>query len=169
MRSRCMGGLRRGWRRSWARLKPPIHLERIAPIAHPRPRFHHAAHAVLGQGIELEEQLRVPLHGFEVTDSTPVIHLLHERIPDSRHQLRPPLVLPMLKLDRSWHLESIEELTTDLSLGDIEPGQVHLNHSRHEREGGPLYDEMVPPNSLLEHGQGLGERVAGPRRRYVGP
>src|SRR2546425_12413450 len=54
----------------------------------------------LGQGIELEEQLRVPLHGFEVTDSTPVIHLLHERIPDSRHQLRAPLVLPVLKLDR---------------------------------------------------------------------
>src|SRR5438034_10831717 len=110
------------------RLKSPVHLERIAPIAHPRPRFHHAAHAVLGQGVELEEQLRVPLHGFEVADATPVIHLLHEGIPDTRHQLRPPLVLPMLKLDRSWHLESIEELTTDLSLGDIEPGQVHLNH-----------------------------------------
>ena len=68
----------------------------------------------------------VPLHGFEVTDSTPVIHLLHERIPDSRHQLRPPLVLPLLKLDRSWHLESIEELTPDLSLGGIEPGQANL-------------------------------------------
>ncbi len=131
------------------RLKPPVHLERIAPIAHPRPRFHHASHAVLGQGIELEQQLRVPLHGFEVADAAPVIHLLHEGIPDSRHQLRPPLVLPLLKLDRSRHLESIKELTTDPSLGGIEPGQVHLNRSRHEREGGPLYDEMVPPNSLL--------------------
>src|SRR5207249_11636361 len=83
--------------------------------------------------------------------------------------LHDALPISLLKLDRSWHLESIEELTPDLSLGGIEPGQVHLNHSRHEREGGPLHDEMVPPNSLLEHGQGLGERVAGPRRRYVGP
>src|SRR5207249_7145430 len=102
-------------------------------------------------------------------DPPPHTHLLHEAPPDSRHRLPPPLVLPMLKLDRSWHLETIEELTTDLSLGDTKPGQVHLNPSRHEREGGPLHDEMVPPHSLLEHGQGLGERVAGPRLRYVGP
>ena len=91
----------------------------------------------------------MPLDGLEVANSTPVVHLLHEGITDPWHQLRTPLVFPLLELHRSRYLESVEELTTDLSLRGIEPSHVHVNHSRDEREGGSLYDEMVASNLFL--------------------
>src|SRR2546426_8949417 len=40
------------------RLEPAVHLERVAAVSHPRARLHHPAHGVLGEGIELEQDLR---------------------------------------------------------------------------------------------------------------
>src|SRR2546422_5901332 len=149
--------------------EPAEDLEGVAPIAHPRPRLNDAAHRILGQGVELEQELRVPLDGLEVADPTAVVHLPDEGIPDPWHQLRAPLVLPLLKLHRSWYLESVEELTTDLSLTGIEPARVHLYRTGDQRDGGSLHDEMVAPNLFLQYGQRLGKRVASPRCRSIRP
>src|SRR6267378_2962234 len=90
------------------RLEPPVHLEGVAPIAHPRPGLDDATHRILGQRVELEQALPVVLDGFEVADPTPAVHLLHEAIADPGHQLGAPFVLPLLELHGTRHLEPAE-------------------------------------------------------------
>jgi len=145
------------------------HLECVGAIPHPRACLDQPAYRVLREGIEIEQHLRVALHRREVTDSAPAVHLPHEAIADPRHQLRPPLVLPLLELHGSRYLEAVEELTTDLRLRGIDLAHVHLNGAGGERDGGALHDELVAPDLFLQYRQRLGKRVAGPRRRNVGP
>src|SRR6185295_8288255 len=114
-------------------LEAAVDLEGVAAIAHPRPRLHDAAHRILGQGVELEQQLRMPLDGLEISDPTPVVHLPDEGIADPWHQLGAPLVLPLLKLHGSRYLESVQELTSDLGLSGVQPARVHLHRTRNER------------------------------------
>src|SRR5439155_7274825 len=96
------------------------HLECVGAIPHPRACLDQPAYRVLREGIEIEQHLRVALHRREVTDSAPAVHLPHEAIADPRHQLRPPLVLPLLELHGSRYLKAVEELTTDLRLRGID-------------------------------------------------
>ena len=95
----------------------------------------------------------------EIAHPTPAVHLLHQTIPDAWHQLRAPLVLPLLELNCSRYLEAVEKLTPNLSLSDIEPARVHLNRARDESDRGTLRDELVAPDLLLQDRQRLGERM----------
>src|SRR3989449_5178049 len=116
-----------------------------------------------------EPPQRAPPPRGDATTWAPAAHLPYAATAARGHHSRPPLVLPLLELHGSRYLEAVEELTTDLGLRGIEPAHVHLNGAGNERDGGALHDEMIAPDLFLQYRQRLGNRVAGPRRRNIGP
>ena len=138
-----------------------VDLERVAAVAHPGPRFHQAPHPLLGEGIELVQHLRVPLHRREIPDPPAGVHLLHETVANPGLQLRPPLVLPLLERHRPRHLEAVEEGPAH---GDVAAGemlQVHIHPARGERHSGALHQQVLAADGVPDNGQRLRQGVAG--------
>ena len=152
-----------------ARLETIVDLEGVTAVAHPRPRLHHAAHAILRQRVELEQYLGVLLYRFEVADSASRVHLPHETVADPGHQLGAPLVLPLLELHGARHIEALQELAADGGVGCVEPGHVRMYRVRGEGDRRALHKDVLPADLLLEDRQRLGQRVPRPRRGHARP
>ena len=151
------------------RLESSERLERVGAIPHPRPCLDQPAHRVLRQGIEVEQHLRVALHGREVARATTRVHLLHQTVADPGHQPGAPFVLPLLELHGAGHLEAVEERTTDLGFAAVEAAHVRVHYTRHEGDRRSLHHEMLASHLLLHHREGLRQRVAGAGGRHVRP
>src|SRR6266571_3041205 len=152
-----------------AGLEAAVHLERVAAVAHPRARLHQPTHGVLRQGIEVEQDLRVALDRGEIADAATGVHLPHQTIPDSGHELGAPLVLPLLEGDRTGDLEAVQEGAADLRLARLEPPDIRVHGVVGKGDGRPLHLQVLAAHLLLHDRERLRQRVPRPIRRRVGP
>ena len=111
----------------------------------------------------------MPFHRREVADAPPGVHLPDETIPDARHELGAPLVLPLLERHRARHVEPLEERPPDLHVGRVEPPQVRIHRFVGERDGRPLHLQVLAADLLLDDRQCLSERMPRQMRWRVGP
>ena len=152
-----------------AHLETSERLERVGAIPHPRACLDQPAHRVLRQGIEIEQHLRVALHGREVARTTTRVHLADQAVADARHELRAPLVLPLLELHRPGDLEAVEERAANLRLTAVEAAHVRVHDAGNERDRRALHDQMLASDLLLQDREGLSQRVPGAGPRHVRP
>ena len=111
----------------------------------------------------------MPLDDGEVADAAPGVHLPDETIPDVRHELGAPLVLPLLEQHCPRHVEAVEERAADLHVARVEPSHVCVHDVLGERDGRPLHLEVLAADLRLDHRQRLSQGVPRAMRRGVRP
>ena len=148
---------------------PAERLEGVAPVADVRPGLHQAPNTVLTRRVQIEEDLGSSLDGFEIPDAARGVHLANQRVSDLRRQSRVPLVFPLFEGAHAGNLEPLEEPPTHLEVFRPHPMDVDIDGSLDQHDGSPLDHQVVGPDFGLQHGDRLGEGMAGEVRGDLGP